>query len=31
MWYYLTYVWHTRRATFTNMDIEEHILILERQ
>ncbi|MBC8448875.1 MAG: DNA methyltransferase [Chloroflexi bacterium] len=26
-----TIVWRTRRATATNMDIEEHILILERQ
>jgi hypothetical protein len=26
-----TLVWRTRRATATNMDIEEHILILERR
>jgi hypothetical protein len=26
-----TVIWRTRRATATNMDIEEHILVLERQ
>jgi hypothetical protein len=26
-----TIVWRTRRATATKMDIEEHILVLERQ